>query len=107
MTENHPIAVIFEVSIKATHKDQYLDIAQALRSDLEKIDGFVSIERFQSLEDDEKLLSLSFWRDAAAVKAWREHSAHQDAQNRGKREIFSDYHIHVAEVVRSYGMNDR
>lgn len=104
MTDNQPIAVIFEVSIKATHKEQYLDIAQELKSDLEEFDGFVSIERFQSLTDAEKLLSLSFWRDAAAVEAWREHTAHQDAQHLGKTEIFNDYRIHVAQVVRSYSM---
>lgn len=107
MTKSHPIAVIFEVSIKATRKEQYLDIAQTLKSDLEKVDGFISIERFQSLADDEKLLSLSFWRDAAAVKAWREHTAHQDAQQLGKTEIFNNYHIRIAEVVRSYGMHDQ
>ncbi len=104
MTDDHPIAVIFEVSVKPTHKEQYLDIARALKSDLENIEGFISIERFQSLANEEKLLSLSLWRDAAAVKAWREHEAHQAAQHLGKTEVFNDYRIHVAEVVRSYGM---
>jgi heme-degrading monooxygenase HmoA len=100
-------AVIFEVQPKPGRRQDYLDIAAALRSDLEKIDGFISVERFESLGADGKLLSLSFWRDADAVQRWREHERHRHAQTRGRSEIFADYRITVAEVARQYGMTDR
>jgi heme-degrading monooxygenase HmoA len=100
-------AVIFEVQPKPGRKQDYLDIAAALRAELEKIDGFISIERFQSLGNDAKVLSLSFWRDADAVKRWREHDRHQRAQVKGRTDVFADYRISVVEVVRQYGMFDR
>jgi heme-degrading monooxygenase HmoA len=100
-------AVIFELEPKRGRGQDYLDIAASLKPELEKIDGFLSIERFQSLANDGKLLSLSFWRDAAAVARWREHEQHRRAQARGRAEIFSDYRLSVAEVVRQYGMVDR
>jgi heme-degrading monooxygenase HmoA len=99
--------VIFEVRPKAGRKDDYLDIAAALRPELEQIDGFISVERFASLSDDGKVLSLSFWRDEAAVIRWRQHAEHQAAQGRGRHEIFENYRIRVAEVVRDYGLNER
>jgi len=100
-------AVIFEVMPKEGRKADYLDLAAALRPELEKIDGFVSIERFESLSTKGKLLSLSFWRDAAAVKRWREHLQHRAAQAKGRAEIFADYRISVVAVERQYGMFDR
>jgi|TARA_B100000315_G_scaffold256209_2_gene301578 heme-degrading monooxygenase HmoA len=100
-------AVIFEVEPKPEGKAEYLDIAAALRQDLEKMDGFISIERFQSLTDDGKILSLSFWRDEAAIAAWREQSKHQRAQDKGYNELFDDYRLRVAEVVRDYTRNNR
>ena len=100
-------AVIFEVEPKSGRRQDYLDIAAALKSDLERVDGFISVERFQSLTNDGKILSLSFWRDAAAVTCWREQERHRRAQEKGRREIFRDYRISVAEVVRQYGMSDR
>ena len=78
-----------------------------MRAELERIDGFISIERFASLYTEGKLLSLSFWRDEAAVERWREHAGHRAAQRRGRDEIFADYRIRVAGVVRDYGMNER
>ena len=101
------IAVIFEVWPADGHKQTYLDIAASLRPELERIDGFISVERFASLTDDGKILSLSFWRDEAAVIRWRQHAEHQAAQGRGRREIFADYRIRVAEVVRDYGLTER
>ena len=101
------IAVIFEVWPKDGHLDAYLDIAHGLRPELEKIDGFISIERFSSMYEDGKLLSLSFWRDEAAVKAWREQAAHRAAQARGRGELFADYRLRIAEVRRDYGLNER
>ncbi len=99
--------VIFEVWPKPGRKDDYLDIAAALRPELEKIDGFVSIERFASLSEEGKVLSLSFWRDEQAVIRWREHAEHRAAQNRGRHELFADYRIRVAAVARDYGLNER
>jgi heme-degrading monooxygenase HmoA len=101
------IAVIFEVWPADGHKQTYLDIAAGLKPELELIDGFISIERFQSLVDDKKLLSLSFWRDEAAVKAWRNVEHHRQAQAAGRGGVLQDYHLHVAAVVRDYGMTER
>ena len=100
-------AVIFEVEPTDAGKREYLDIAAALRPELEKIDGFISIERFESLAIKGKLLSLSFWRDEKAVRAWRDHTRHREAQNRGRTALFKDYRIRVAEVVRDYGPDER
>jgi heme-degrading monooxygenase HmoA len=100
-------AVIFEVLPKPGRQQDYLDIAAGLRSELEKIDGFISVERFRSLGNEEKILSLSFWRDGEAVRRWREQAQHRRAQAKGRGEIFADYRITVVEVVRQYGMTDR
>lgn len=100
-------AVIFEVKPRPGRESDYLALAQALRGELERVDGFISVERFKSLYEEGKLLSLSFWRDAAAVERWRAHAEHRAAQRRGREEIFADYRIRVAEVVRDYGMNER
>lgn len=99
------IAVIFEVRPK--NRDAYLDIAADLRPRLEKIDGFVSVERFESLSEKGKILSLSFWRDEDAVKAWRNQPDHAKAQKAGRAGIFQDYRLRVAAVLRDYGMNER
>lgn len=101
------IAVIFEVEMEAEERPRYLDIAARLRPLLEKIDGFVSIERYQSLSEPKKLLSLSFWRDEDAVAAWRNMEAHRAAQTIGRAEVFTDYRLRIAEVARDYGMTDR
>lgn len=101
------IAVIFEVEINQGQQAQYLDIAATLRPLLNKIDGFISVERFQSLTTPEKLLSLSYWRDEAAIKAWRELETHRTAQQKGKADVFKTYTISVAKVVRSYDMSRR
>lgn len=101
------IAVIFEVWPKAGRKQHYLDIAAGLRPLLEKIDGFISVERFESLTEPDKLLSLSFWRDEEAVAAWRRIEAHRAAQAKGRAEIFRDYRLRIAGVIRDYGMSDR
>ena len=101
------IAVIFEVWPADGRKQTYLDIAASLKPELEQIDGFLSIERFQSLVDDKKLLSLSFWRDEAAVQAWRNVEHHRQAQKAGRAGVFRDYRLRVASVVRDYGMTER
>ncbi len=101
------IAVIFQVMPKDGKADTYFDVAADLRPELEKIDGFVSIERFESRSTPGKYLSLSFWRDEDAVQAWRSHENHALAQARGKQELFADYRISVAEVVRDYTLADR
>ena len=100
-------AVIFEVKPKPGRDQDYFTTAQSLRSELEKIDGFISVERFTSLTNKGKIVSLSFWRDEAAVERWRTHAQHRAAQRRAREEIFADYRIRVASVVRDYGMLDR
>ena len=101
------IAVIFEVWPRPERRGEYLDVAAALRPELEAIDGFISVERFESLSEPGKLLSLSFWRDETAVAAWRNLNAHRAAQGRGRAGIFADYRLRVAGVIRDYGMTDR
>ena len=101
------IAVIFEVRPRAGRKDAYLELAAGLRPLLEKMDGFISIERFQSLTDPEKVLSLSFWRDEEAVAGWRRLEQHRSAQDAGRKTIFEDYRLRVAAVLRDYGMSER
>jgi len=101
------IAVIFEVQPAPGHEQDYLETAARLRAELESADGFVSIERFSSLTQPGKILSLSFWRDEAAVQAWRTRESHRAAQSRGRAGIFENYRLRVAQVLRDYGMNDR
>jgi len=101
------IAVIFEVWPAAGRRDDYLAIAAALRADLAGIDGFIAVERFQSLTDPSKLLSLSFWRDEDAVTAWRSHAGHRAGQIQGRAGIFADYRLRIAAVTRDYGLTDR
>ena len=100
-------AVIFEVEPEPDSVQDYLDIAARLRPELEKIDGFISIERFESLSQDGKILSLSFWRDEEAIAGWRHHEQHHAAQLTGRDRIFRDYRIRVAALVRDYGMYER
>ncbi|HEX7693419.1 MAG TPA: antibiotic biosynthesis monooxygenase [Sphingomonas sp.] len=101
------IAVIFEVDPADGRRDTYLDIAARLRPELEAIDGFLSVERFESLSIPGKMLSLSFFRDEAAVAAWRNSGHHRVAQTAGRGGVFSGYRLRVATVVRDYGMTDR
>jgi heme-degrading monooxygenase HmoA len=101
------IAVIFEVWPANGQKQTYLDIAAGLKPELERIDGFLSVERFQSLVEPDKLLSLSFWRDEAAVATWRNVEHHRAAQKAGRNGVFRDYRLRVAHVLRDYGLKER
>ena len=101
------IAVIFEVWPAEGRAKEYFDLAAALKSDLEKIDGFISIERFESVMTKGKFVSLSFWRDEDAVRAWRSLEGHRAAQAQGRKEVFADYRLRVASVIRDYGMQNR
>jgi heme-degrading monooxygenase HmoA len=101
------IAVIFEVTPAEGRKDAYLDIAARLRPTLEQIDGFISVERFQSLSNPDKMLSLSFFRDEAAVQEWRRLEAHRSAQQAGRERLFADYRLRIAGVMRDYGLHER
>lgn len=101
------IAVIFEVEPADGRKQDYLDIAAEMRPMLDDVEGFMSVERFQSLTDPRKILSLSFFEDEAAVARWRTLSAHRGAQKKGRSGIFSDYRLRIASVIRDYGMFDR
>ncbi len=101
------IAVVFEVWPAEGRRDHYLDLAAALRGELMAMDGFLSIERFESLSEPGKLLSLSFWRDEAAIQAWRNRPSHRSTQAKGRGGVFSDYRLRIAGVVRDYGMTER
>lgn len=101
------LAVIFEVEPDPARKAEYLDLAADLKPHLEGMDGFISIERFESLVTPGKILSLSFWRDEAALAAWRNLDPHRQAQARGRAEIFQGYRLRIASVIRDYGLDDR
>jgi heme-degrading monooxygenase HmoA len=101
------IAVIFEAFPAKEKWDEYLDIAARLRPELNKIAGFISIERFQSMSNPEKVLSLSFWEDEESIKQWRNIELHRAAQKEGRDSIFDDYRLRIAHVQRDYGMTDR
>lgn len=101
------IAVIFEALPHAQQKQAYLDAAALLRPPLDRIDGFISIERFESLSQPGKVLSLSFWRDEQAVQQWRNLEMHRAVQAQGRESIFADYRLRVAQVMRDYGLQDR
>ena len=101
------IAVIFEVWPGTGKRDEYLALAASMREELMKTDGFLSIDRFESLYDQGKLLSLQFWRDEASVAAWRKNLGHRRMQEIGRGGTFRDYRLRIAEVTRDYGMNER
>ncbi len=101
------IAVIFEVTPFVGERHRYLDLAGELRAKLEVMDGFLSVERFESLSVPGKLLSLSFWRDEEAVRRWRETEEHREAQQAGRGGVFADYRLRVAHVLRDYGLHER
>ena len=101
------IAVIFEVEPKDGALETYLEIAASLKSELEQIEGFISVERFQSLTNGSKYLSLSFFENEEAVKRWRTLTMHRQAQAKGRHELFKDYRLRVSKVMRDYGMTER
>jgi heme-degrading monooxygenase HmoA len=101
------IAVIFEVLPKPGHAQRYFDIAAELKSMQGGIDGFISVERFESLTQPGRYLSLSYWRDEHAVRAWRTHALHRAGQREGRAVVFDDYRIRVAAVLRDYGLRER
>lgn len=101
------IAIIFEVIPAEGKKDAYLDIAAEMRPMVHEVEGFISVERFQSLTNPEKLLSISFFEDEDAVMRWRQLAAHRGAQAKGRKGVFSDYRLKVCHVMRDYGMFDR
>ncbi len=101
------IAIIFEVEPIDGRQDDYLDVAAAMRPLVQEDDGFISVERFQSLANPDKILSLSYFRDEEAVERWRQLSAHRSAQARGRDGLFRDYRLKVARILRDYGMYDR
>ncbi|GHO51256.1 antibiotic biosynthesis monooxygenase family protein [Ktedonospora formicarum] len=101
------IAAILEVYVKEEHRQEYLDIAAQLRPLLDDIDGFISVERFESLYTPGKLISLSFWRDEEAIAAWQQVREHHIAQAKGRATIFEDYRMKIAGVIWDYGKRDR
>ena len=101
------IAVIFEVTPNEGRADDYFAMAMALKADVESIDGFVSVERFASLTTPGKFLSLSIWRDEEALQRWRAHGRHRVMQQAGRSNVFADYRLRVAAVIRDYGLTER
>jgi heme-degrading monooxygenase HmoA len=101
------IAVIFELTAAPGRKQDYLDLAAGLADEVKAFDGFISIERFQSLVDPEKVVSISFWRDEEAVKRWRNVQKHREAQAKGRGGIFSSYRLRVCAVLRDYTLKER
>src|ERR1700753_4015043 len=101
------IAEIFEVWPKPEYRQEYLDLAAELKPILETIDGFISVERFESITEKGKMLSLSFFRDEEAVAAWRNVPQHRRTQGKGRVSVFDNYRLRIAGVVRDYGMNER
>ncbi len=101
------IAVIFEVHPKTDRRDDYFDIAAEMRPMIDEVEGFISVERFQSLMDPAKILSLSFFEDEEAVQRWRTLAAHRRAQAKGRGGIFDNYRLRIASVIRDYGMFER
>ena len=101
------IAVIFELYPRTEQTESYFDIAAELKPHLQQIEGFISVERFESVIHKGKFLSLSFWRDEEAVKQWRNLMLHREAQQTGRQRVFTDYRLRVAQVIRDYGMEER
>lgn len=101
------VTVIFEVWPHPQHKQGYLDWAAELKAELQSMEGFISLERFQSLGEPDKLLSLQFWRDDACLAAWRNKQEHRAAQAAGRASMFKDYRLRIAEVTRDYGLDER
>ena len=101
------LAVIFEFEPFTERRQDYLDVAAELAPELETIDGFISIERFESLTRPGRLLSISFWRDEDAITSWRNLEKHRAAQRAGRKGIFADYRLRVASVIRDYGIRER
>lgn len=101
------IAVIFEVEPQEGGLEAYLDIARQLRPQLDEIEGFISVERFESLSAPGKYLSLSFWRDEEAIREWRNREPHRRAQAAGRAGLFAGYRLRIAQVVRDYGLENR
>lgn len=101
------IAVIFELQLNAGHEQRYFDLAAEMKPQLEAVDGFISVERFESLTRPGRYVSLSFWRDEDAVRRWRCHGGHRDAQQEGRSRVLASYRLRVAGVMRDYGLDER
>ena len=101
------IVVMFESWPREGRKQAYIDMAASLTGHLQQMDGFLEIERFQSLTEPGKLIAISYWRDESAVTRWRQHEAHRLVQDKSRESIFKDYRLRVAAVIRDYGMHDR
>jgi heme-degrading monooxygenase HmoA len=99
--------VVFEFSVTSEHKDKYFDLALDLKPHLEKIEGFISVERFQSITDPDKFISISYWRNEESLVKWRNAGAHRLAQGIGMNQVFQDYNLRVAKVIRAYDKNCR
>ncbi|HEY7239345.1 MAG TPA: antibiotic biosynthesis monooxygenase [Burkholderiales bacterium] len=101
------IAVIFEFTPAAGRFPDYMELVGTLKADLDQADGFISLERFESITTKGKFVSLQFWRDEESVRKWRILQRHREAQKRGRAGIFESYRLRIASVVRDYTMDER
>jgi heme-degrading monooxygenase HmoA len=101
------ITVIFEFTPAEGRFSEYLDLVATLKADLERADGFISLERFESITTKGKFVSLQFWRDEEAVRKWRNLQRHREVQAKGRAGIFTSYRLRIASVVRDYTMDER
>ena len=98
--------VVFEFTLKDNVRDRYFELAAQMREEVEQQPGFISIERFESLNDPAKVVSISSWESDEAIKAWKKNLQHREAQNEGKDSIFASFRLRVAEVIRDYGFDN-
>lgn len=101
------IAVIFEFTPAAGRFPEYLQLVEQLAPELEKAEGFVSLERYESITAPGKYVSLQFWKDEASVRKWRNAQLHREAQKKGRGGIFASYRLRIAGVVRDYTLEAR
>ena len=101
------IAVIFEFTPAEGRFADYLALVETLRQDLAEAEGFISLERFESITSKGKFVSLQYWRDEECVRKWRTLQKHREAQKKGRAGIFKSYRLRIAQVVRDYTMDER
>jgi len=101
------IAVIFEFTPAEGRFPEYLKLVGELKADLDKAEGFISLERFESITNKGKFVSLQFWKDEESVRKWRNLQKHREAQKKGRKEVFDSYRLRVCSVIRDYEMDRR
>ncbi|HJA07813.1 MAG TPA: antibiotic biosynthesis monooxygenase [Candidatus Mailhella merdigallinarum] len=106
-SQQHKIVVLFEVTPTAEGRQRYLELAASLKKLLAEAKGFIRAERFSSLTEEGKLLSMNLWESEDDVDAWRNTLDHRISQMEGRNKLFKKYTITVASVIREYGNTSR